>query len=85
MAFAETLQQAGVEANLLLIRGADHEAIIRSEQSLEAVEDFLATLAEASTSGVGVIAFFSERDGNDEITSRPPPAGRMPTGAADET
>jgi acetyl esterase/lipase len=48
--FAEILEQAGVDVELLLIPGADHGAIINSEQSFEAVENFLATLAETSTS-----------------------------------
>jgi acetyl esterase/lipase len=47
--FAETLERAGVEVELLLIPDADHGAILNSEQSFEAVEDFLATLAQAST------------------------------------
>lgn len=44
--FAAALEEAGVEVKLLLIPDADHGVIIRSEQSFEAVEDFLATLAE---------------------------------------
>lgn len=46
---AETLERAGVEVELLPLPDADHGAIINSEQSLEAVENFLATLAQAST------------------------------------
>jgi acetyl esterase/lipase/putative intracellular protease/amidase len=42
--FADVLEQAGVDMELLLIPGADHGVIIRSEQSFEAVEDFLVTL-----------------------------------------
>jgi acetyl esterase/lipase len=45
--FAEILDQAGVDVELLLIPDADHGAILNSEQSFEAVEDFLATLAVA--------------------------------------
>jgi acetyl esterase/lipase len=44
MYLAETLERAGVEVELLLIPDADHGAIINSEQSFEAVENFLATL-----------------------------------------
>jgi acetyl esterase/lipase len=46
---AETLERAGVKVELLLLPDADHGAIINSEQSFEAVENFLATLAQAST------------------------------------
>jgi acetyl esterase/lipase len=42
--FADVLEQAGVDMELLLIPDADHGVIIRSEQSFEAVEDFLAAL-----------------------------------------
>jgi acetyl esterase/lipase len=43
--FAKVLEQAGVNEDLLPFPGADHEEIINSEQSFEAVEDFLANLA----------------------------------------
>ena len=46
--FADVLEQAGVNVELLLIPDADHGAITRSEQSFEAVEDFLATLLAAT-------------------------------------
>jgi acetyl esterase/lipase len=49
MYLAETLERAGVDVELLLLPDADHGAIINSEQSFEAVENFLATLAQAST------------------------------------
>jgi acetyl esterase/lipase/sugar lactone lactonase YvrE len=42
--FAEILKQAGVDAELLLIPDADHGAIVHTEQSFDAVEDFLASL-----------------------------------------
>jgi acetyl esterase/lipase len=42
--FLEILQQAGVDADLLLIPDVDHGAIVRIEESFEAVEDFLETL-----------------------------------------
>jgi acetyl esterase/lipase len=44
VSFAEILQKAGVDADLLIIPGADHSAVVHSEQSFEAVEGFLATL-----------------------------------------
>ena len=46
---AEALERAGVDVELLLLSGADHGAIIDSEQSFKAVEKLLATLAQAST------------------------------------
>jgi acetyl esterase/lipase len=49
MYLAETLERAGVDVELLLLPDASHGAIINSEQSFEAVENFLATLAQAST------------------------------------
>jgi acetyl esterase/lipase/DNA-binding beta-propeller fold protein YncE len=42
--FAEILEQAGVNVELLLIPGADHGEILSSERSFKAVEDFLAHL-----------------------------------------
>ncbi len=47
---AEVLEQAGVDVTLLVIPDAGHDEIIDRAQSFEAVEDFLAALAEASTS-----------------------------------
>jgi dipeptidyl aminopeptidase/acylaminoacyl peptidase len=46
MHLAETLERAGVEVELLLLPGADHQAIINSEQSFEAVDKFLALFSE---------------------------------------
>jgi acetyl esterase/lipase/streptogramin lyase len=46
--FAKALKQAGVEVELLLIPDAGHQDIIYSEQSFEAVEDFLASLVQVS-------------------------------------
>ena len=42
--FAAALQAAGVKVELLLIPGADHGVIIRSEQSFQAVQAFLDAL-----------------------------------------
>jgi Tol biopolymer transport system component/acetyl esterase/lipase len=50
MGFAKVLEQAGVDVELLLIPDADHGAIIYDEQSFEAVEGFLKTLAHTATS-----------------------------------
>jgi dipeptidyl aminopeptidase/acylaminoacyl peptidase len=46
--FAEILEQAGVEVELLLIPDADHGEIINIKLSFEAVEDFLGSLAQDS-------------------------------------
>ena len=47
--FAEILERAGVDVELLLLPDADHGAIINRERSFEAVEHFLAILAQAFT------------------------------------
>ena len=45
---AETLERAGVDVELLLLPDTDHVTIIYRDQSFNAVENFLETLAEAT-------------------------------------
>lgn len=52
MNFASLLEQAEIDVELLLIPDADHDEIIRSVQSLEAVENFLARLAQEIAASV---------------------------------
>jgi L-ascorbate metabolism protein UlaG (beta-lactamase superfamily) len=71
VSFAAALEGAGADVALELMPVLSHMSIANSTQAFEIMAHFLAALAEQGTvipcGSEGMIAFYSERDGNAEI------------------